>query len=310
MRILVLGHTGFVGQNLLNKLITTQHHIMGGSRSEGVYGYCIDLLEYEQIKNYLIKYKPDVIYNLACHGGSMKYVRDFAADVIFDNTQMALNLYKAVNHVDPKIKIIQPFSNCSYPGDSSVQHEDEWLSGEVHPSVFSYGNAKRSIYYISKCYNHQYNINSVNLLLPNTYGPGDSTDPNHTHALNGMIIRMIQAKRSGQERFEVWGTGKPIREWAYIDDFIEALVRAIDLNNMVYPVNVGQEQGYSIAESAKIIKEQLGYKGEIFFDTSHQDGDPCKILSKDNFNKLFTNFKWFDHTEGIANTIKYYEDKL
>ena len=137
MRILVLGHTGFVGQNLLNKLITTQHHIMGGSRSEGVYGYCIDLLEYEQIKNYLIKYKPDVIYNLACHGGSMKYVRDFAADVIFDNTQMALNLYKAVNHVDPKIKIIQPFSNCSYPGDSSVQHEDEWLSGEVHPSVFS-----------------------------------------------------------------------------------------------------------------------------------------------------------------------------
>ena len=79
---------------------------------------------------------------------------------------------------------------------------------------------------------------------------------------------------------------------------------------MVYPVNVGQEQGYSIAESAKIIKEQLGYKGEIFFDTSHQDGDPCKILSKDNFNKLFTNFKWFDHTEGIANTIKYYEDKL
>lgn len=128
---------------------------------------------------------------------------------------------------------------------------------------FSFGNSKRGIYYISKCYNDQYGINTVNLLFPNTYGPGDSIDPNHTHALNGMIIRMLKAKRAGDKEFVVWGTGKPVREWAYIDDFVNALYMAKNLDNVIYPLNIGQQKGYSIADSAMMIKEEMGYEGEI-----------------------------------------------
>ena len=302
---MILGKTGFIGQNLYNKMFNDGQEVIGCSRSTGV-----DMLVYEEIRDFIKDHQPGIIYNAASHGGSMRYVRDYAANVLSDNLQMSLNLYKAVLELNPTIKIIQPFSNCSYPGDSSVQHEENWLSGDVHKSVFSFGNSKRGIYYISKCYNDQYGINTVNLLFPNTYGPGDSIDPNHTHALNGMIIRMLKAKRAGDKEFVVWGTGKPVREWAYIDDFVNALYMAKNLDNVIYPLNIGQQKGYSIADSAMMIKEEMGYEGEIVFDTQYQDGDPVKIMSKQRFREKYPDFKWFDHREGIANTIKYYEEKL
>ena len=302
---MILGKTGFIGQNLYNKMFNDGQEVIGCSRSTGV-----DMLVYEEIRDFIKDHQPGIIYNVASHGGSMRYVRDYAANVLSDNLQMSLNLYKAVLELNPTIKIIQPFSNCSYPGDSSVQYEENWLSGDVHKSVFSFGNSKRGIYYISKCYNDQYGINTVNLLFPNTYGPGDSIDPNHTHALNGMIIRMLKAKRAGDKEFVVWGTGKPVREWAYIDDFVNALYMAKNLDNVIYPLNIGQQKGYSIADSAMMIKEEMGYEGEIVFDTQYQDGDPVKIMSKQRFQEKYPDFKWFDHREGIANTIKYYEEKL
>ena len=125
-----------------------------------------------------------------------------------------------------------------------------------------------------------------------------------------MIIRMLKAKEAGDKEFVVWGTGSPVREWAYIDDFIESLVRALQLNNISYPVNIGQEKGYSIAESAKLIKEECGFKGDIVFDTSYPDGDPVKIMSTTNFKQYFPEFDFYDHRQGISNTIKYYESKL
>tara|TARA_Y100001973_G_C5148552_1_gene306783 strand:+ start:313 stop:1230 length:918 start_codon:yes stop_codon:yes gene_type:complete len=305
MKIMVLGDTGFIGQNLFNRLKKDGHNVVGCSRKTGV-----DILNYSQFSDFIKVNEPDVIYNLASHGGSMLYVREYAADVISDNLQMSLNLYRAILDINENIKVIQPFSNCSYPGDSSIQKEENWLDGDVHKSVFSFGNSKRGIYYISECYSKQYNINTVNLLFPNTYGPGDSCDPKKTHALNGMIIRMLKAKEAGDKEFVVWGTGSPVREWAYIDDFIESLVRALQLNNISYPVNIGQEKGYSIAESAKLIKEECGFKGDIVFDTSYPDGDPVKIMSTTNFKQYFPEFDFYDHRQGISNTIKYYESKL
>ena len=303
MKILILGSTGFIGKNLLHRLVEDGHNVATAERSSGT-----DLRTYQQVKNLITSTNPEVIFNLASHGGSVHYVKSKSADVYFDNVQMSLNLYKAVSEVNNKIKIIQPFSNCSYPGDSNVQNENEWLKGDVHPSVFSFGNSKRSIFYISKCFKQQYDINSINILFPNTYGPGDSLDPNHTHALNGMIIRMLKAKENGEKEFVVWGTGSPVREWAYIDDFIEVLVRCLEIEELEYPVNMGQESGYSIAESAALIKKACKFEGSIVFDTNYADGDPVKILSKKNFEQLFDNFVFFDPYEGIKNTIEYYKN--
>jgi GDP-L-fucose synthase len=306
MVILVLGSTGFIGRNLIEELErSTTFEIHGCSRSTG-----IDLRDYNQVSDKIKEVAPDVIYNVASHGGSLHYVKEYAADVFNDNVQMALNIYRAVKEHSPKTKIIQPFSNCSYPGDSSIQEEKNWLSGEVHDSIFSFGNSKRSLYYLSSCYLTQCGISSVNILFPNTYGPGDSCDPNHTHALNGMIIRMIEAKKRGDKEFVVWGTGSPVREWAYVDDFIDILIYAIDIDVQEWPINFGQEKGYSIAESAMMIKEAVGFDGDITFDTSKTDGDPVKILSTKEFKKSFPKFEFYNHQLGIQNTVKYYEDKL
>lgn len=304
MKVLVLGSTGFIGKNLTNRLQKENYEVCTAQRSTGT-----DIRDYNQIYKKIREINPNVIYNLASHGGSVHYVRTKAAEVFHDNVQMALNLYRAVSEINPDIKIIQPFSNCSYPGKSNIQHEAEWLDGDVHPSVFSFGNSKRSIFYLSSCFKEQYGVRSVNVLFPNTYGPGDSLDPNHTHALNGMVIRMLAAQSSGDEEFVVWGTGSPIREWAYIDDFIEVLIRCLEIDGQEYPINMGQEKGYSIAESAKLIKRACGYEGEIVFDTSYRDGDPIKVMSKKNFIESFEGFKFFDHYEGILNTVNYYKEQ-
>ena len=303
MNILVLGSTGFIGKNLVTRLRKDGHCVSTAERSTGV-----DLRDYGQTLTLLQEVGPDIIYNLASHGGSVHYVRENAAKVYHDNVQMALNLYKSVLETNSKIKIIQPFSNCSYPGHSKIQKEEEWLNGDVHSSVFSFGNSKRSIFYLSECYRVQHNIRSVNILFPNTYGPGDSNDPNHTHALNGMIIRMLEAKRKQDKHFVVWGTGAPIREWAYIDDFITILIKCLDIDGLEYPINMGQSRGYSIKETANLIKEACNFQGDIIFDTNYKDGAPIKIMDGTNFDKVFKNFKFFDHLEGIRKTVKFYED--
>tara|TARA_Y100000592_G_scaffold97804_2_gene169355 strand:- start:162 stop:1151 length:990 start_codon:yes stop_codon:yes gene_type:complete len=329
MKVLVLGSTGFIGKNLVSRLENftewngdighvfpawPDHHFLsdaplilsGASLSTGV-----DLRDYSQARDCIESFDPDLIYNLASHGGSLHYVKEKAADVIGDNIQMTINIYRALRETNKlDTKIIQPFSNCSYPGESSIQNESGWLNGDVHESIFSFGNSKRTIYYISKCYNMQYGINTVNLLLPNTYGPGDSTDPNHTHALNGMIIRMLQAKKAGDSEFVVWGTGTPVREWCYVDDFSKAMVLSNKFENMIEPINIGQTKGYSIAESAYLIKDACGFEGDIKFDTKYPDGAATKILDGGRLRENFNNFQFYDHQQGIINTVKYYEDKL
>ena len=306
MKTLILGGHGFVGRSVTKELKGTKNQVYHLSRRDG-----LDLINYDATKKYFMEIMPDVIINVAAHGGSLHYVTKYAADVIDDNIQMSLNIYRAVKVVCPKARIINPLSNCSYPGDSKIQNEEDWLAGEVHPSVFSYGNYKRFLYVISKCYNMQYNVNTVNLLVPNTYGPGDSTDPNKTHALNGMIIRMLKAKRNNEKKFEIWGTGKPIREWAYITDVARIIVNAINMEDpIIYPINVGQNKGYSIKKSAELIAKTLNFEGDLFFNTNYQDGAPIKILNDKKFRKIFPEFDFFDHYEGIKETVKYYKKHI
>ena len=306
MKTLVLGGFGFIGSHVINKLLDQDYEALPASRKNGV-----NLFDYNNIKDYLNNTKPDSIINCAANVGSVNYVSDYSADVIYSNVQMLINLYKAVSESCPHAKIINPLSNCSYPGESDIQSEDEWLSGEVHNSVYSYGNSKRILYLIAKCYQTQYGIESKNILIPNTFGPGDSLDPNKTHALNGMIVRMINAMKQKDKTFEIWGTGKPVREWAYVDDVVNILIECLSFDKeLLYPVNLAQNKAYSISESAHLIQKILKYEGTLFFNSDYQDGAPVKVLDDTLFKKLFPKFKFFDHYKGLQKTINYYENLL
>jgi len=301
MKILVLGGNGFVGKHVVSSFRNAGHDVTPISRRDG-----LDLKDLAATRRCFTDVQPDAIVNAAAHVGSVHYVTTYAADVLHDNVQMTLNLYRAACEACPKAHILNPLSNCSYPGDADIHYEPDWWKGEVHHSVYAYGNSKRFVYVTAECYNKQYGLKSINFLVPNTFGPGDSTDPNKTHALNGMIIRMIQAHRSGQSEFEIWGTGSPIREWSYIDDVVEILKRGLALDELIYPVNIAQNHGYSIGESAKLIAEAIGYKGKLTFNPRYQDGAPRKVLDDRRFRALFPDYGFVDHVVGIQHTVAYY----
>jgi len=305
MNILVLGGSGFVGQNLKN-MISVDDNVLDFSRSNGC-----DLRDYKPSKDLIEDFEPDIIFNIAFHGGSLHYITSYSADVITDNTLMIANLYSIVNSLPKKPKIINPISNCSYPGGSDIQREREWLLRPVHESVFASAISKRILYYFSKCYFNQYGLNSINLIFPNAFGILDHTDPNKTHALDGMIIRMMEAKNKGDKEFEVWGTGKPIREWIYVEDFCKILLlSSSSYDCIIEPVNVSQSKGYSIKESVSIIKSLMSYDGDIVFNTAYQDGDPIKILDDAKFKSMFKDYKFTDHLEALDKTIQYYNSIL
>jgi len=309
-KILVLGSAGFVGKSLMNLLKENKSHDI--MRVDGK--STLDLRTFSDVEYLIHDFCPDIVFNLACHVGSLHYVTEFAADVYNDNMRMNLNLYAAVKKYAPKCTIVNPLANCAYPSGLSVQKEEDLFSGPVHPSVFSFGNIKRSLYALSKSYESQYGIKSINLIFPNAFGPGDSTDPKKAHAINGIILRMLEAKKRQDSFFEIWGTGKPVREWIYVEDFARILLESISKKwingSLIEPVNVAQNVGYSIKDSTKLISKIVGFNGGLKYNTEYQDGCLKKIMSDEKFRVLFPDFVFSSHHQGLEETVKYYEEIL
>jgi len=302
MRILITGGHGFIGRHVCHVLAERHHQVLVASRRDG-----LDLTDQATTDRWINETQPDAVINCAAHVGSLHYVTKFAADVIADNVQMTLNLYRSVARLSPHTRVINPLSNCAYPGDALIQRESEFWAGPVHHSVWAFGNAKRTLLVVSDCYAMQYGIRTLNFLVPNAYGPGDHADPNKTHALNGMIIRMLKARHGNSPEFEIWGTGRPTREWIYGPDAGRMLADSVETDVGVSPVNLAQNKAYSIADTAEMIKTAVGFQGMLRFNTSYADGAPTKQLDDTEFDRLFPNFRFTNMQEGIAATVSYYE---
>lgn len=304
-KVLVLGGSGFLGKHVLKTLEGKQYQVTSLSRREGC-----DINDLPAFTARLSTEKPDVIINCAAHVGSVQYAIQYAGDMIHDNMQIVLNIYKGVQQACPSAKIINPISNCSYPGEANTHYEPEWDNGAVHDSVLAYASVRRMIYACAESYRKQYKIESVNWLIANAYGPGDYTDPNKVHALNGILIRLIVAQRKGDKTFEIWGSGKPIREWVYIEDAARIMVDSIELEAQVYPLNLAQNKAYSITEIAEIGAKALNYGVELTFNTKFADGAPFKILDDRQFRQKYPDFAFTPLNVGIENTINYYKNIL
>ena len=144
------------------------------------------------------------------------------------------------------------------------------------------------------------------------YGPGNHTDIERVHALDGIIIRMINALNSNNEEFEIWGTGKPVREWCYIDDVINIIIKSIEINNnpSIDPINIGQKHGYSIKELAEITANILSYNGRLTFNTKYPDGAEIKVLDNTLFKKMFPRYEFVSIEEGIRKAVDYYHSVI
>lgn len=305
-KILVLGGTGFLGKHVMQLLAEDSNVVATSlSRHEET-----DIRDATHFETRLAEIMPDAIINCAAHVGSLHYVTTYAADVIRDNTLLLTNMYEGVKNICPNALIINPLSNCSYPGAANTHYEPEWQHGPVHASVLAYGSVKRLTHAFAESYKKQYDITSINWLVANAYGPGDYTDPNKVHALNGIIIRLIQAKRAGDKTFEIWGTGTPLREWVYIGDVASMLVRSLSSEEQIYPVNLAQNKAYSIKEIAEMATQALDYTPDFTYNTEKPDGAPIKILDDRTFRATYPDVAFTPLSEGIKKTVAYYEEIL
>jgi GDP-L-fucose synthase len=300
-RVAVIGGTGFAGHNVRNELEGAGITIGVFSRTSGC-----DLLDRPAAWAKLDAFRPTHLVNCAALVGSVNYVTDFAADVVDVNMRLILNIYKLAQQMHDVV-VVNPIANCAYPGVMDLYEEKGFEDGPIHPSVLSYGSTRRMMWALSKCYADQYGVRSVNLIVPNMYGPFDSTNPNKTHALNALVIKFVRAVKENLPEIEVWGTGKPIREWLYVKDFAAVVRQVVQTNGFGSElVNIAQNRGYTVTELVEVLKELTHYKGAITYNTRYQDGSPKKVMDDRVFRQRFPDFAFTSLDAGLKETVEYY----
>ena len=301
LRVAILGGTGFAGRNVCEALETADVEPASFSRASGC-----DLLDLPTAKARLKEFGPDYLINCAGLVGSLNYVTDLAAEVMDVNMRMIANVYKIAEQI-PGLVVVNPIANCAYPGIMDLYTEDGFFDGPIHPSVLAFGSTRRMMYVFSTCYFEQYGVRSVNLVTPNMYGPYDGADPNKTHALNALVVKFVKAEKESLPQVDVWGTGKPIREWLYVKDFAAIVRRVVETRDASTAlVNIAQNRGHSVRYIVDKISELVEYGGRIVYNVSYQDGSPKRVMDDRRFRQRFPEFEFTDLADGIVETIDYY----
>lgn len=301
-RIVVAGGNGFFGSHIIDKLRKVKCQIFIPKTQEGVdFRRCTDCLSYLTIT------KPDIVINCAAQQGGIGYHDGRQADLLMDNLLMGTYLMLASQQVGVK-KFVNIVAGCSYPGylnKEQMEEEDYW-NGWLHDSIFSYGFARKASVVYGLALKKQHNFNSIHLIMANMYGPREHFNPEQSKALAGLIKKIYEAKKGKLKTVEVWGSGKPIRDWLYVKDGAEAILRATALYNDITPLNIATGVGISISKLAEIIKEIVGYKGQLIYNTNKPDGALHKIFG---IQKMRKTLHWIPPTsveKGIKETVVWF----
>ncbi len=301
MKIAVTGATGFLGKRTVKKLQSKGIEPLQTSLSLGV-----DLRDYQQTLEFFQSNKPEVLLNCASFVGGIQFGYKYPADLFENNLLMNVNLLKAARESGVK-RIVNPISNCVYPAKATLFKEDEIWDGPMHESVMVYGFVRKAFWVGSWANQRQHGLDVINIVLSNMYGPEDHFEEERSHALGALIMKFVEAKRSNAPHVNVWGSGKPVREWLHIDDGAEAMIRSIDLEPTSEFINIGVASGISVLDMCQLIKELTGYQGDIKLDPSKPDGAAYKTVEGSKGAELL---KWqpqIPFREGVAEAIKWYK---
>ncbi|MDE1854292.1 MAG: NAD-dependent epimerase/dehydratase family protein [Thaumarchaeota archaeon] len=296
----VAGGFGFLGKSIVKHAESTGCHVLSFSRRSG-----IDIRQLDVVSRYLKDIRPDVVINSAAHIGGISYNALKPVEVYEDNLLIGFNLLKASHEAGVK-KFVNIMPNCTFPGVAEVYSESGWWDGPIHDTVLTYGMPRKALWVHAWAMKKKFSFNSIHLVLPNLYGPDDHFDPVRSHALGALVKKIVDAKREGRGKVEIWGTGSPVREWGYVDDAAEGILRAVEKYDDIEIMNIGQGKGYTIREIAYAIKQAVGWDGEFSFDTNRPDGAPKKIL---DVSKMKSILGWEPPTDlaiGIQKTVEWY----
>ena len=299
-KIYVAGHRGLVGSAIIRILQSQGYHNFVLRTKEE-----LNLCNQNDVKNFFQQEKPDYVFLAAAKVGGILANNTLPAEFIYDNLMVQTNVIDASYRSGVK-KLLCLGSSCIYPKFAPQPMKEEYLlDGKLEPTNEPYAVAKIAGIITSQSYNRQYGTNYVSVMPTNLYGINDNFDLQSSHVLPALLRKFHDARISRAPSVTVWGTGSPKREFLFVDDMAEACVFLMTTYNKSEIVNIGMGEDISIKELAFIIKEIVGYEGEIIFDTTKPDGTPRKLL---DISKLLS-LGWKPKTslrDGIKITYDWY----
>lgn len=311
MRILITGGYGFLGNHICENLKTKNINEIKNIDDDGD-GYFrfhkkdFDIIDFNQCLNLILKFKPDIIIHAAAKVGGIGSNKKYPADYFYENLMMGVNIIHACKNINIK-KLILVGTVCSYPKITEVPFKEVNLwNGYPEETNAGYGMSKKAWLTQAISYNQQYGLNFCYILLVNMYGPKDNFNEESSHVIPALIKKFLNAKHKNLSHVEVWGTGNATREFLYVSDAAEGIVRCIDNYNSIEPINIGNGVEITIKELSFMIKDIIEYNGNIIFNDNYPDGQPRRCLDISlSVNKL-GKYATTNIYDGLKNTINWY----
>lgn len=304
-RVLVTGGAGFLGSFVVEKL--------QGRGCENIFvpkSKDYDLVQMEAVKKVYKDVKPDIVIHLAARVGGIGANRANPGKFFYDNLMMGVQLMEVGRQAGIG-KFVALGTICAYPKFTPVpfKEEDLW-NGYPEETNAPYGLAKKMLLVQAQAYRQQYGFNAIYLLPVNLYGPGDNFDPESSHVIPALIKKCIDAMNQPLPQPEpvltVWGTGKPTREFLYVEDAAEGILLATERYNKPDPVNLGTGFEIAISDLVELIVKLTGFKGEIIWDKTKPDGQPRRMLDTTRAFKEFGFKAKVGFEKGLKKTINWY----
>lgn len=298
-KIFVAGHRGLVGSAIVRKLEAEGYkNIVKKTRQE------LDLLDNHAVNKFFETEKPEYVFLAAAKVGGILANDQYSADFIAENLAIETNVISAAHQHGAK-KLLFLGSTCIYPRDCPQPIKEEYLlTGPLEETNKAYAVAKIAGIIMCQSFNKQYGSNFISVMPTNLYGPGDNYDLQNSHVLPALIHKFHEAKVNKSPEVTVWGSGKPKREFLYVDDLADACLFLMNSYDDSELINIGTGQDIAISELAQTIKEVTGYEGNIVYDTSKPDGTPRKLTDP---SKLF-GLGWQPKTSLVEGIKLAYQD--
>lgn len=302
-KIYIAGHNGLFGSAIINRLKNRGYsNIITASHSD------LDLSSQEQTRTFLMTEKPSYIFFAAGKVGGLNVNSEEMADFTLENTRMAMNIVESAHEASVK-KLLYLGSSCIYPYNAEQPiREESLLSGRLEPTNEGYALSKIIGIKLCEYYRKQYGDDFISCIPANVYGPGDNFIENRGHVIPSLINRIHFAMVNSSPTVPVWGSGKPRREFLFVDDAAEACINLMMHYNEASPINIGVGETTSIRELAELIVEIIGFNGILTYDYSKPDGMYERMLDCTKIRKL----GWRAETtlrEGIIKTYKWFVEK-
>ena len=310
-RIFIAGHKGMVGSALLRLLEKQQVDLILKNKNE------LNLLNQQDVNNFFKKEKIDQVYIAAAKVGGINANNKYPAEFIYENLMIETNLIHSA-FLNGIKKLLFLGSSCIYPRNANQPiKEGDLLTGKLEPTNEPYAIAKIAGIKLCESYNRQYGkshgVDYRSIMPTNLYGPGDNYDSENSHVIPALLYRFHEAKVKKKQKVTIWGSGKPKREFLYVDEMANASVHIMNIDKNIYDshtspmcnhINVGSGEDLTIKELSQIIKEVVDYQGYIDFDTSKPDGTPRKFL----YSKLLNNLGWHNKISLRDGLLRTYRD--